>query len=112
MKFRFPYDTDANEVEMLAQIKELAATCVRSGHVSVDWPDYLGIYLELKYTVSQQDRIWFAEILYDVATSGDDIAISEPYLFLITVLLKFQILTKRVKNQTRFRFNNRLAANL
>ena len=89
---KLPYDTKSNQKEMLQRIKEMAALSIKSGHISIDWPDQLGIYLELKYELSQQDRIWFGELIYDIAMSGDDVAISEFYLFLVTVLLKFTIL--------------------
>ena len=92
---KFPYDTSLNGSEMLSKIKEMAAYSVKSGHISVDWPDYLGIYLELKYELSEPDRLWFGELIYNIAVSGDDIAISEFYLFLVTVLLKYCVFNRR-----------------
>ncbi|KAJ3092428.1 hypothetical protein HK102_007439 [Quaeritorhiza haematococci] len=64
-----PYDVAADGITLLADIRNGLATCAAAGDFApgcVFWVRQLKRYLELKYTLSAQDRASFARLLFDI----------------------------------------------
>ncbi|KAJ3175354.1 hypothetical protein HDU87_006306 [Geranomyces variabilis] len=73
-RVNLPYETDAEGVRWLAEIKQglhvaLAAANYQPG--CVQWVKRLKYYLQLEYTLTTEDRAYFAEILYRVVCTPD-----------------------------------------
>jgi hypothetical protein len=65
---KLPYPT---ETEWLKIIKENCSLSLKANHPSYDWVKALDNYLNLKYTLTLHERIYFIEILFNLIISLD-----------------------------------------
>jgi hypothetical protein len=92
---QLPYNSEDDGREFLNRIKESAALSIKSGHISDAWCFQLRNFLSLKYKLTLNDRLWFAELAYNIALSGEQFYHSEPFLSLFIDLMKYRILNKK-----------------